>query len=69
MIKITLILLILSIISKKILNIMAATLSPKETALAKLSISFPMRIWITGFIFLILVVATIVTGIIAIVRW
>lgn len=69
MIKITWILLILTIASKGALEMAANSMNPLEQFIASRKQEYPARVYVFSAIFLLLCIATIVTGIIAIVRW
>ena len=69
MLKATLILLILFVVSVIIAKILTANMTPKENAEHIITGEYPTRIMIVGVIMLLTFIGTIVCGILTIITW
>ena len=69
MIKITLILLILTIASKGALQMSANSMNPFEQFIASRKNEYPTRVYVFAAIFILLCIATIISAMITVARW
>lgn len=69
MLKITLILLIVSIVLRSMIKIFACSMSTEEKLIASIRKEYPIRMVLTTFAFIISSIATIICLIITIIKW
>lgn len=67
--KITLILLILTVVMGTVTKIIAVTMSPEEEKKAYFHNEYPTRVMISALIFLLLAISTVISLIVTIVTW